>query len=432
MAMFTWYREADSKTRRLFWTCSAGWAMDMADSVVYSYLIPLLMTALGLTLVQAGLISSANFFAAALGGWIGGWLCDRFGRARILQLTILWFSVFSFISGFTQTYEQLLIVRVLQGLGFGAEWAVGAVLLGELIDPRHRGKALGTVHSGAAIGSAIAAVLAGPVASAFSPEWGWRIVFWSGIIPALLIFLVRRDADDSEIFKRAKERTDATGQRHSLGAIFHPRVLRVTALAAMLSLGVQGAAYSISNYLTPFLTGERGLTQANAGWVVTCLSAGGFFGFITNAYASDWVGRRNVFRLFGGGFVILSLTFVLTTADASATMLALVAFAYGFVQFGMYASFGAYFTELFPTELRGAGQAFAYNFGRAGSAFFVMLVPLVALSTGLSAAMGIMGAVGIAIVVLAVAFLPETAGSALHDLPVVEPLAREGPVAPAG
>jgi MFS family permease len=432
MAMFTWYRDADRKTRRIFWTCSAGWAMDMADSVVYSYLIPVLMTALGMTLVQAGVISSANFFAAALGGWIGGWLCDRFGRARILQLTILWFSAFSFISGFTQSYEQLLIVRVLQGLGFGAEWAVGAVLLGELIDPRHRGKALGTVHSGAAIGSAIAAVLAGPVASAFGPEWGWRIVFWSGIIPALLIFLVRRDADDSEIFKRAQQRADAVGERHSLAAIFHPRVLRVTALAAMLSLGVQGAAYSISNYLTPFLTGERGLTQANAGWVVTCLSAGGFFGFIVNAYTSDLVGRRNVFRLFGGGFVILSLTFVLTTAGASATVLALVAFLYGFFQFGMYASFGAYFTELFPTELRGAGQAFAYNFGRAGSAFFVMFVPMVALSTGLSAAMGIMGAVGIAIVLVAIAFLPETAGSALHDLEAVEPVVREGPVAPAG
>ena len=66
--MFTWYREADRKTRRIFWTCSAGWAMDMADSVVYSYLIPLLMTGLGMTLVQAGVISSANFSAAAIGG----------------------------------------------------------------------------------------------------------------------------------------------------------------------------------------------------------------------------------------------------------------------------------------------------------------------------------------------------------------------------
>ena len=145
MAMFTWYRESDKKTRRIFWTCSAGWAMDMADGVVYSYLIPVLVTALGMTLAQAGFISSVNYFAAALGGWIGGWLCDRYGRARILQLTILWFSLFSFLSGFVQNYEQMLVVRTLQGLGFGAEWAVGAVLLGEIITPKHRGKALGTV-----------------------------------------------------------------------------------------------------------------------------------------------------------------------------------------------------------------------------------------------------------------------------------------------
>ena len=185
MAMFDWYRDSDRKTRRIFWACSAGWAMDMADGVVFSYLIPVLVSVLGITLAQAGFISSVNYFAAAIGGWIGGWLCDRFGRARILQLTIGWFSVFSFVSGFVQNYDQMLVVRTLQGLGFGAEWAVGAVLLGEVIKPADRGKALGTVHSGAAIGSALAALLAGPVAAAFSPDLGWRVVFWSGIAPAV-------------------------------------------------------------------------------------------------------------------------------------------------------------------------------------------------------------------------------------------------------
>ena len=241
MAMFDWYREADKKTRRIFWTCSAGWAMDMADGVVYSYLIPVLVTALGMTLVEAGFISSANFFAAAIGGWVGGWLCDRYGRARILQLTILWFSVFSFLSGFAQNYEQLLVLRVLQGLGFGAEWAVGAVLLGEVINPRHRGKALGTVHSGAAVGSGLAALLAGPVVAAIDdPDLGWRIVFWAGILPALLIFWIRRGSDDSEIFKRAAERQRATGERHSIGAIFTPRVVRITLLASLLSATSSG------------------------------------------------------------------------------------------------------------------------------------------------------------------------------------------------
>lgn len=415
--MFDWYREADGKTRRIFWTCSAGWAMDMADGVVYSYLIPVLVTALGMTLVEAGFISSANFFAAALGGWAGGWLCDRFGRARILQLTILWFSVFSFLSGFAQTYEQLLVLRVLQGLGFGAEWAVGAVLLGEVINPRHRGKALGTVHSGAAVGSGLAALLAGPVVAAIDdPDLGWRIVFWAGILPALLIFWVRRDSDDSEIFKRAAERQRASGERHSIGAIFKPQVLRITLLAALLSLGVQGAAYSISNYLTSFLSLERGLSIAAAGTLVLINSAGGFFGFITNAYVSDAIGRRRVFRLFGAGFIVTATFYLYAPLGDNAALLALAGFVYGFFQFGMYASFGAYFTELFPTELRGTGQAFAYNFGRAGSAAFVSLVPIVALSMDLSAAMLLLGIGGIVFVVLATLLLPETAGRELRDL----------------
>lgn len=432
MAMFTWYRESDKKTRRIFWTCSAGWAMDMADGVVYSYLIPVLVTALGMTLAQAGFISSVNYFAAALGGWIGGWLCDRYGRARILQLTILWFSLFSFLSGFVQNYEQMLVVRTLQGLGFGAEWAVGAVLLGEIITPKHRGKALGTVHSGAAIGSALAALLAGPVAAAFDPDIGWRVVFWSGILPAVLIFFVRRGSDDSEVYKRAAQRLRETGQRRTLAAIFAPGVLKITLLASLLSIGVQGAAYSISNYVTAFLNLERGLSVSLAGVLVMLNSAGGFFGFLTNAYVSDAVGRRKVFRLFGAGFVITATIYLFAPLGSSAWALGLAGFVYGFFQFGMYASFGPYFTELFPTEVRGSGQAFAYNFGRAGSAFFIMLVPLVALSTTLSVAMLVTAISGVAILVLATMLLPETTGRELHDdESPAEPVAREG-VAPVG
>ena len=433
MAMLNWYREADKKTRRIFWTCSAGWAMDMADGVVYSYLIPVLVGALGMTLAQAGFISSVNYFAAALGGWIGGWLCDRYGRARILQLTILWFSVFSFLSGCVQSYEQMLVVRTLQGLGFGAEWAVGAVLLGEVIRPKDRGKALGTVHSGAAVGSALAALLAGPVAAAFDPDLGWRIVFWSGILPAGLIFFVRRGSDDSEVYKRAAARARETGTQRSMAAIFGPGVLRITLLASLLSIGVQGAAYSISNYVTAFLSLERGLSISLAGVLVMLNSAGGFFGFLTNAYISDAVGRRKVFRLFGAGFVVTATIYLFAPLGSSAVALGAAGFVYGFFQFGMYASFGPYFTELFPTEVRGTGQAFAYNFGRAGSAFFIMLVPLVALSTSLSAAMLVIAVIGVGILVIATLLLPETAGRELHDMEdePARDMAQEG-VAPAG
>jgi MFS family permease len=414
--MMAWYREADSRTRRVFWTCSAGWAMDTADGLIFQYMIPLLVVALGMTLQQAGLVSSANYFASAIGGWIGGWMCDRFGRARILQLTILWFSVFSCLSGFAHGFQQLLLIRTLQGLGFGAEWAVGAVLLGEMITPRHRGKALGTVHSGAAIGSGIAALLAGPVASAFPPDLGWRIAFWMGILPAALIFFVRRRSDDAEIFKLARQRSAERGGHAGILQIFTPRLLRTTALAALLSIGVQGGAYAIGNYTTAFLTMERGLSPSVAGVCVLLLSAGGFFGFITNAYVSDRIGRRGVCRLFCIGFVLAAALYLFAPLGDSLWALIPAGMIYGFFQFGMYAAFGPFFTELFPTELRGAGQAFAYNFGRACGAIFVLAVAQAAKVIALSAAMASFAIAGMAIALLAIFLLPETAGRQLQSM----------------
>lgn len=414
--LFGWYREADRKTRRVFWTCSAGWALDSADAMLYQYLIPLLTVSLGLTLTKAGTIASANFFAAAIGGWLGGWLCDRFGRARILQITILWFSVFTFASGFAQNYEQMMVLRVLQGIGFGAEWAVGAVLLGEIIKPQHRGKALGTVHSGAAIGSGIAALVAGPLAASMDPDTGWRVAFMLGILPAGLIFFIRKGSDDSELYKAARAKAKAEQRQTSILSIFEPRILKITALASLLAVGAQGAGYTVASYLTTFLGQERGLGMAVAGYLVLVNSAGGFFGFLTNAWISDTVGRRNAFRIFGAGFVITASLYLFGPWGSSVPMLACLGFIYGFHQFGLYASFGPFFTELFPTELRGTGQAFAYNFGRACSAIFVLVVPLVALTFPLSTAMAVVAICGIAIAMIATMFLPETAGRALQSL----------------
>lgn len=419
-SLFGWYREANGKTRRVFWTVSAGWVMDAADAQVYQYLIPLLITSLGITLTEAGSIASASYFSAAIGGWLGGWLCDRFGRARILQITILWFSVFSFLSGFAQTYEQMLVIRILHGLGFGAEWAVGAVLLGEMINPKHRGKALGAVQSGAPIGSGIAALMAGPIAASFDPDIGWRIAFWAGLAPALLIFFIRRGSDDAPIYKAAREKQKAENRSTGITAIFSRKILVITLLASMLSLGVQGAAYSVANYITSFMTAERGLAQSTAGYLVLINSMGGFFGCITNSYISDIFGRRTVFRLFGLGFLVMASVYLFGPWGDNLWLLIPIGMVYGFFQFGMYASFGPYFIELFPTEMRGSGQAFAYNSGRAGAALFIMAVPLVATVMPLSAAMATLGIVGIALALIPTLLLPETAGRALLSVEDME------------
>ena len=414
--MMDWYKEADAKTRRVLWTCGAGWALDMADGLVFQYLIPLLVLGLGMTLKDAGTIASANYFAAAIGGWVGGWLCDRYGRARILQFTILWFSVFSFASGFAQDYNQLLVIRILQGLGFGAEWAVGATLLGEMIAPKNRGKALGFVQSGGPIGSGLAALLAGPVAALLPLALGWRVAFWFGILPALLVFFIRKGSDDAAIFQAASQRAAQSGRRPTMAGIFSPKLIRITLLAGLLSLGAQGGAYAIGNYTTAFLTLERGLTPAVAGICVLLLSLGGFFGVITNAYLGDRIGRRGSFRVFAGGFILTASFYLFAPLGGSLWSLVPAGMVYGFFQFGIYASFGPYFTELFPTELRGTGQAFSYNFGRATAALFIFGVGALSAHILLSAAMALFAILGMAIAVLATFLLPETAGRELISL----------------
>ena len=407
-----WYRESSPKVRRVFWTCAGAWGLDSMDGFVFQYMIPAIVAGLGLTLVQAGSIASANYFAGAIGGWTGGWLADRYGRARVLKITILWFSIFSFLSGLAQDYQQLLILRTIQGFGFGAEWAVGAVLLGELVAPQHRGKALGAVQSAAGPGSMMAAILAGPVAASF----GWRVAFFIGVLPALLVFFVRQDGDDAEIYTDAKARSLKAGRTFLPGAIFRPELRRLTALACLLALGSQGAGFAISNYLTTFLSQERGLSISVAGIYVLFNSLGGFFGFLTNAYLSDRVGRRNAFRYFAVGFIIAVNLYIFLPLGNSAFTLLPAGFCYGFFQFGIYASFGPYFTELFPTEVRATGQAFAYNFGRAASSVFISGVALLAASMNLSTGMVIMACLAQSCAIIATLFLPETAGNRLKDL----------------
>ena len=411
-----WYRESTPKVRRVFWTCAAAWGLDSMDGFVFQYMIPAVRLGLGLTLAQAGNIASANYFAGAIGGWTGGWLADRYGRARVLKITILWFSFFSLLSGFAQSYEQLLILRVLHGFGFGAEWAVGTVLLGELVAPQHRGKAIGAVQSAAGPGSMLAALLGGPVAAALPAALGWRVSFFIGVLPALLVFFVRQEGDDADIYKDAKARSERQGRSFLPVDIFRPRLFKLTALACLLGLGSQGAGFAISNYLTTFFTTERGLSISVAGIYVLFNSLGGFFGFLTNAYLSDRVGRRNAFRYFAVGFIIAVNLYIFLPLGNSAFTLLPAGFCYGFFQFGIYASFGPFFTELFPTEVRATGQAFAYNFGRAASTLFIQGVAMLAVYMKLSTGMVIMACLAQSCAIVATLFLPETAGGRLKDL----------------
>ncbi|RMV41648.1 Major facilitator family transporter [Pseudomonas savastanoi pv. phaseolicola] len=150
--MFNWYREVTPKERKTFWACFGGWSLDALEVQMFGLAIPALIAAFALTKGDAGLISAVTLVTSALGGWVGGTLSDRYGRVRTLQWMILWFSFFTFLSAFVTGFNQLLIIKALQGFGIGGEWAAGAVLMAETIQSRYRGKVMATVQSAWAVG----------------------------------------------------------------------------------------------------------------------------------------------------------------------------------------------------------------------------------------------------------------------------------------
>src|SRR5579864_3762723 len=147
-AALAWMQELVPAERRVFGACVGGWELDAMDVQMFSLVIPALIATWGITRGQAGVLITAALLMSAVGGWLAGWIADRYGRVRTLQLAIAWFAVFTFVSGLAQNYSQMFVARGLLGLGFGGEWAAGAVLLGESIRPEHRGKALGVMQAG--------------------------------------------------------------------------------------------------------------------------------------------------------------------------------------------------------------------------------------------------------------------------------------------
>ena len=407
--MFGWFKELTAPEKKALIAAYGGWSVDAFDFMIYSFLIPTLIAAWGMSKGQAGMIATSALLLSAVGGWAAGVLADRFGRVRVLQITIGWFAFFTFLSGFTNSFEQLLITRSLQGLGFGGEWAVGSVMIGEIIRAQHRGKAVGTVQSGWAIGWGGAAVMFTVLFSVLPEDLAWRALFWTGLLPALLILYVRKYVEEPAVFHATRERKKEQGG--SFLEIFSPGLLRITLLTSLMATGMQGGYYAITTWLPTFLKTERGLSVVNTGGYLGVVIAGSLAGYLVAAHLADRIGRRNTFFIFAISSACIATAYTFLPIS-NVTMLVL-GFPLGFFVSGNFSGVGAFFTELFPSRVRGSGQGFAYNFGRGVGALFPALVGFLSQKMGLGAAIGVFAGSAFAIVVVAVSLLPETRGKQL-------------------
>jgi len=279
----SWYRELAANEKRTFWACFGGWALDALDVQIFSFAIPAIIAAFAITNADAGLIGTVTLLTSAFGGWVAGTLADRFGRVRTLQITVVWFAFFTFLCGFAQSYSQLLVFRALMGLGFGGEWAAGAVLMGEVISARHRGKAVGSVQSGWAIGWAVAALLSTVLFTLLPQDTAWRSLFWVGLLPAFLVFFVRRFVDDPPVFKSVQERIAKGHPRANVFEIFSPAMIKTTILTSLLTTGAQGGYYALFTWLPTYLKVERKLSVIGTGGYIAVVILGSFVGYLVSA-----------------------------------------------------------------------------------------------------------------------------------------------------
>ncbi len=260
---FDWFRTLSRKGRRAFFGAFGGYALDSYDFQVLPLVLGAIASYFAISTGEAGLLITVTLVVSAVGGALAGVLCDKIGRIRTLQLTVATYTVFTVLCGFAPNFETLLVFRALQGLGFGGEWAAGAILVAEFAEPKYRGRAVEYVQSSWAVGWGLAVLVYTIVFQVFSEDIAWRVLFWTGAIPALLIIWVRRPVTDTEAV--TEKRSAAGTTRGSFTAIFRRDLLRTTFFASLLATGVQGGYCTLAPWLPTYVKKSHELDVVGTG-----------------------------------------------------------------------------------------------------------------------------------------------------------------------
>jgi MFS family permease len=361
-----------------------------------------------MTTGTAGLLGSLTLVASAVGGLIFGVVADRYGRTRALIASILIYSVFTFACGLSQNVLQLAVFRVLLGLGMGGEWASGAALVSETWPAEHRGKALGFMQSAWAVGFASAAA----VNALVLPRWGWRAVFFVGILPAFFTIWVQKRVEEPEIWRQAKAAHPSTRGRFT--DIFRGSLGRLTLAVTIMNACTMFAWWGFNLWLPGYLSlsaksGGIGLSVSVMSAMVFVMQIGMWFGYVTFGFISDAIGRKRSYVIYLLTAAVLILAY---TATANPWVLLVLGPVVAFFATGYFTGFGAVTAEIYPTDIRATAQGFTYNIGRLASAVAPFLVGRLAETRGFSTALSLSAAAFLLAAVTWV-WIPETKGRQL-------------------
>ncbi|NYH97958.1 MFS transporter [Cupriavidus plantarum] len=443
--MLDWFRELSRAERKGFYGAFLGHAVDVFDFMIYSFLISTLLAQWGMSKSMAGAIVTWTLVSSLVGAIGAGLLADRFGRVRVLRWTIIVFAVACFLCGIANSPEQLMVFRMLQGLGFGGESSLCMVLVTELIrNPAHRGKYSGFTASSYSFGWGGAAIAYAITFNLFEPEVAWRVCFFLGILPALVVVYLRRNLEEPEVFLKSRAERGHRGGNDSpmadLARVFRRPLLSKTLLCSLLSGGMLGAYYAIATWLPTFLKTERGLSVFGTSSYLAVTIVGSLVGYVAGAYATDRWGRRLTYIAFAAGAFVMAMIYMVI--PVSNTSMLFLGFPLGVLMQGVFSGIGATISESYPSRVRATGYGVAYNLGRVIGSFFPLAVGwLNSGRTSLALAIAMVAGVGYALVMVSAALLPETSGIDLgeagggderDDRDTAKPAGAASPVAPAG
>lgn len=409
-----------------------GFGLDFYNILILAFLMGAIQKSLGITLTEAGIITTVTLIGSVLGGIIFGWLGDKIGRKNSLMLTLALFSLGAIASAFAWDFNSLLVLRAITGIGLGGEWGAGIVLFNEVWDKNRRGFGSCVVQAASSGGIAAAAVVSVWALGTFGPDWGWRIALLTGGSPILLMIYVRFWMPESKIwaeYERMRKAGELPPEKAKSGSplieIFKGASLLYTVLGFVVVSGYMFAFYSVSVFIPGYMV-KLGAAPATVRDVTLLFALVLAIAFLVFGWYSDRLGRKlsivlpmlvSVVGFFG---IYISKDAVFPGSLWIWPLFAwYLVWGVGQVAAGM---FGAWFSELYPVELRSSAVSTIYMIGRGIGSLAPYVVPLIAAQTGGNLLNGMMiGGVAAVICLVAALLLPETAG---RSFAVIEAKAR--------
>jgi MFS family permease len=380
-----------------------GYSMDGFDLLIVSFMLTAVSADLGFTNTQAGSIITWTLMGAVAGGVIFGSASDHLGRIRVLTWTILIFAVFTGLCGLARGYWDMVAYRTMAGLGLGGEFGIGMALAAEAWPASKRARVSSYVGLGWNAGVLLAALLT-PV---LLPIVGWRGMFFLGLLPAVVAFVVRHTLDEPEIFVQKH----AVKKENSFRLLVKDRMTRKTTLGIAILCAVQiFGYYGIMIWMPSYLARSHGFSLTKSGLWTSFTVLGMVLGQLTFGQLADRVGRRPTLILFQFGAMVM--VFLYSRVSAPDTILWVGAIM-GFFVNGWMCGLGALMSEAYPTAARATAQNVLFNFGRAVGGIGPLAVGALATKYSYKAAIGLLASIYVLAIVATVLLIPELKGKEL-------------------